>query len=171
MDASLIITAIWVLTTRKLANIKMCGNCIPIRRNMGWNNYKDAKEYISYIKSNYNVEEESYVNRWGYTKDWHKVRRNYILGHDYICERCGRKMQGTFLQSCLYVYHKDRDLSNNKEDNLQCLCVDCYMKAYGVSDTEELKIKSDSLRAYLNGKVYRSSRNKPRQLTLFPDEE
>ena len=156
---------------RKLSNIRMCGNCIPIRRNMGWNNYKDAKEYIAYIKSNYNVEEESYVNRWGYTKDWYKVRRDYILSHDYICERCGRKMQGTFLQSCLYVYHKDRDLSNNKEENLQCLCVDCYMKAYGVRETEELKIKFDSLHAYLNGTIYRSSWHNPRQLTLFHDEE
>ena len=152
---------------KQLTNIKMCGNCIPIRRNRGWLVYKDAKEYINYIKQHYKIEETRMVDYWGYTKDWWKVRKDYIQKHNYTCEVCGRRFNGVFLQSCLYVYHKDRELSNNNEANLQCLCVDCYMKAYLIWNNSVTDIKSQSLRAFFNGEIYYGyHHSKPKQLRL-----
>lgn len=147
---------------KKLDNIEMCKSCTIIRKNKGWKVYRDAKQYVRFVKSLYNLDENFEVTRWGYTRDWNQVRQSYIEKHGYTCEKCGAKLDNVFTRSCLYVYHKDRDLINNKEVNLQCLCVDCYMKAYGVEVTEEMKIKSRSLHDYWEDKpiIQRSKPNK-----------
>lgn len=130
---------------REIQNIDMCETCKIIRKNKGWPVYRDAKQYVKYIKSLYSMEETFEVTRWGYTRDWHRVKEDYAEKRGYICEKCGANLSNIFTRSCLYVYHKDRFLANNNENNLQCLCVDCYMKSYGVEVTDEMKIKSRSL--------------------------
>lgn len=137
---------------KRLKNIVMCKSCKTIRKNAGLKIYRDAKEYVEFIKLFYKTEKVYDVTKWGYAKDWNTVKHNFITKKGFTCERCGVKLDNIFTRSCLYVYHIDRVLANNDESNLQCLCVDCYMKSYGVEVTEEMKIKSRSLHDYWENK-------------------
>ena len=53
-----------------------------------------------------------------YPSVWKKVRKRCIQCHP-ICERCGVEI------SC-ECHHKDRNIRNNADDNLQALCSRCH---------------------------------------------
>nr|WP_297660370.1 hypothetical protein [uncultured Prevotella sp.] len=137
-----------------LDNIEMCKNCIPIRRNNGWRNYRDAKQYVKYIRANYDLKSSQEVNRWGFTKDWQEIREQYILSVEFRCERCGRLLDSVAGITYLHVYHIDRDFTNNDMANLKCLCTRCYCNSWGVEQTDALKKQLYGFEVYLGEKEW-----------------
>lgn len=143
-----------------LPNIVMCKNCIPIRKNRGWRNFRDAKQYVSYIRANYDLEDSQTVNRWGFTKDWVAVRRETIEEKGCRCEGCGRVLDSVAGRTFLHVYHKDQDRANNDKANLQCLCTRCFCNAKGVERTDALGKHLHGYLVYL-GEEKRKTESKP----------
>lgn len=70
---------------------------------------------------------KSFYRNIVFAKKYKKYKKKY-------CERCNCKETvkrvGQYNKSNLIVHHKDGDISNNEEDNLQTLCGTCHSKEY-----------------------------------------
>ena len=129
-------------------NPKMCRHCIRVRESIGWETYKDAKDFIKKVYKDKKPTEEYLINKWGYTKDWHHIRYDFVRKHNYKCDKCGIVFDSPLDLQYLNVYHKNGDKSNNNEDNLICMCIKCYSKNNILNKTE-----SQILNSY-NRKIY-----------------
>ena len=129
-------------------NPKMCRHCIRVRESIGWETYKDAKDFIKKVYKDKKLTEEYLINKWGYTKDWHHIRYDFVRKHNYKCDKCGIIFDSPLDMQYLNVYHKNGDKSNNNEDNLICMCIKCYSKNNILNKTE-----SQILNSY-NRKIY-----------------
>ncbi len=61
-------------------------------------------------------------NKKFYGKEWKKIRKEIIEKRGKRCEMCGR----TEKEIWLTVHHKNRDPSDNREENLMVLCPRCH---------------------------------------------
>lgn len=66
------------------------------------------------------------IDIFGYVKDWEVISRAYRTTHDYTCERCGLKIEDPFDQQYIHVHHKNGNKLDNRESNLECLCLRCH---------------------------------------------
>lgn len=66
------------------------------------------------------------IDIFGYVKDWEVICRAYRTTHDYTCERCGLKIEDPFDQQYIHVHHKNGNKLDNRESNLECLCLRCH---------------------------------------------
>lgn len=75
---------------------------------------------------------DSYVDVFGYTKDWHEISTKYKEKHNYTCENCGITITDPFDRQYIHVHHINGDKTFNDESNLKCLCIDCHSKVDGL---------------------------------------
>ena len=159
---------------RVLPNIMMCKNCIPCRRNIGWRNYRDAKQYVNYIRANYDLKDSRTVNHWGFTKYWEAIRKKTIEERNCRCERCGEVLDSVAGRVFLHVYHKDRDMANNDKINLECLCTRCFYNSQGIEKTDALKKHLYGYLVYIGEEAWKEE-HKPlsdlteKQRKMFPN--
>ncbi|MDR0864444.1 MAG: HNH endonuclease [Candidatus Symbiothrix sp.] len=66
------------------------------------------------------------VDIFGYVKDWQKISIAYRKKKECTCESCGIKPKNNFDKRFWHTHHLDGDKTNNKEINLECLCVLCH---------------------------------------------
>jgi 5-methylcytosine-specific restriction endonuclease McrA len=88
------------------------------------------------------------VDIFGYDKNWQKISKIYRQSKDYTCENCGIKPKNNFDKRFWQTHHLDGDKTNNKETNLECLCVLCHsykdMKHEDNFDKTRMKKELDS---------------------------
>lgn len=110
---------------RNVENLSMCKNCIKERLANNLPVWRTSKQFVNNIKkSNPNPSVE--VDKWGYTKEWHEHRKTCMEKNHYTCERCGIKLLGVLNCSFLEVHHKNGIKSDDRENNLECLCIKCH---------------------------------------------
>jgi hypothetical protein len=85
------------------------------------------------------------VDIFGYDKNWQKISHAYRQSKDFTCESCGIKSANNFDKRFWHTHHKDGDKINNKQVNLQCLCVLChsYMDIKHEENFEKKRIRSE----------------------------
>jgi hypothetical protein len=60
---------------------------------------------------------------------WNAVRARIRKRDNWTCQKCG--FYGKGIKRAIHVHHKDENPTNNKDDNLICLCARCHLKAHG----------------------------------------
>ena len=60
----------------------------------------------------------------GYTPDFDRISRAIRQRQNFTCEECGVRLSSH--QRLVDTHHEDGDKSNNKYDNLRCLCKLCH---------------------------------------------
>ncbi len=111
----------------QIYTLPLCAFCKKMMSSYG---SLTTTQFIEVLKSANKNSEEDYegVERdlFGYTKDWDLISKQYREKHHYTCERCGLKIDDAYDRQFMHVHHKDGEKLNNKEGNLQCLCLFCH---------------------------------------------
>ena len=101
--------------------LKLCSNCKKIVLDIN-----DTEDFFETLdtkeQENTNIE----VDIFGYDKNWQKISKTYRKIKDYTCESCGIKPARNFDKRFWHTHHKDSDKTNNRQSNLECLCVLCH---------------------------------------------
>jgi len=61
-----------------------------------------------------------------YVKHWKEISDKVKKTRGYICERCGFKPKNNYEKKFIHTHHINGDKQNNREDNLQVLCIKCH---------------------------------------------
>lgn len=122
------------------AKLQVCKHCL---RKLNYSNYRNrdnrgrdriVKEfhlpiffetYASYFST---LPSRRAGDREDYTDDWLEVSWSYREKQNFTCEGCGVNLSQGDDHELLHTHHIDGVKSDNSEDNLQALCVDCHRR-------------------------------------------
>lgn len=109
-------------------NLPLCKYCL----NMALGEYTtnmtsaDFVEILKRADDSYNASRSIEVDIFGYAKDWEKISLAYRELCEYTCEKCGLHITNPFDQLFMQTHHKNGNKVDNRQSNLQCLCVRCH---------------------------------------------
>jgi len=61
-----------------------------------------------------------------YSNDWQTISYQKRTQVNWCCEKCGTNLNDKNLRKYLHVHHKDGSKHNNRQRNLQALCINCH---------------------------------------------
>lgn len=114
----------------EIRNLPLCKYCM----NMALGEYSanmTSADFVEILKRADDSYEEAQnkdieVDIFGYTKDWTKISLAYRELHEYTCEKCGLHITNPFDQLFMQTHHKNGNKVDNRQSNLQCLCIRCH---------------------------------------------
>jgi len=112
-------------TTKKIFKdevLEYCNNC---KRKI-FNEIKDTNDFFETLDTKEIEETTTEIDIFGYDRNWSKISRAYRKKMNYTCEECGIEIHERSDQRFLHTHHINGDKTNNRESNLECLCVLCH---------------------------------------------
>lgn len=112
---------------KHINGLPLCRNCAKMLA--GYSNMTSS-DFVEILKSANESNDEDYsdveLDLFGYTKNWEMISKAYREKQHYTCEKCGLRIDDDYNRQYIHVHHIDGNKINNKENNLQCLCLDCH---------------------------------------------
>jgi hypothetical protein len=62
----------------------------------------------------------------GYPINFSEVSTAFRKKKDYTCEKCRFKITDPQAKKYMHAHHKNKSKTDNREENLQCLCIECH---------------------------------------------
>lgn len=113
----------------EVSDLPLCKYCAAIIYDD--KNYDmDSSEFAEILQNSASTDDEQLTDaeinpRTGYTRDWQEISSEFREQHSYICEKCGIQVT-PFDSEFMHVHHKNLNKTDNRERNLQCLCIKCH---------------------------------------------
>ena len=116
----------------EVSGLPLCKNCLRIiraARQFDYSSDMTSDEFEQILRSageESGSEHEPDTDLEGYTWKWEKISEAYRTKKNYTCELCGFHPESRMDRQFVHVHHKDGRKTNNRESNLQCLCIACH---------------------------------------------
>lgn len=118
----------------EVSGLPLCKNCLRLLRaahNLHYASDMTSDEFEQILRAAGEEKadiDESDTDLEGYIWEWQKISEAYRTKKNYTCEICGFRPENRMDRQYIHVHHKDGKKTNNKESNLQCLCIACHSK-------------------------------------------
>ena len=115
-------------TEDSLTTLKLCSKCSQIvdKQVAGIYTTSDFYEYLTEQYGQTTQPELVQTDIFGYTIDWSMISRRYRATKVYRCERCNIDLSEANAQRYLHVHHRSGLKTDNRPQNLECLCIRCH---------------------------------------------
>ncbi|MCQ1546762.1 HNH endonuclease [Bacteroides clarus] len=114
----------------EVSGLQLCGYCSQILASEFENEINNSTDFVELLKQTENLSlnenGETEVDIFGYTKNWEQISHAFRHMHQFTCEHCGLQITEPFDQHFIHTHHKNGNKTDNRESNLECLCVRCH---------------------------------------------
>lgn len=137
-------------TTREIYKdevLEYCGYC----KQELFNNIQTTEDFFQTLDKSEMEENNIEVDIFGYVRGFERISKAYREKKNYTCESCNISPKETIHRRFWHTHHKDGNKLNNKENNLQCLCILCHSyKDLKHEENFKKNIMKSQLKSFIN---------------------
>ena len=121
-------------------NLELCGYCRNMLNLQEALRINNSTDFVDILKEAGDVKEphEEEVDIFGYVKDWEQISLNFRSKYDFVCSKCGVRVDDGIDHQYIHTHHRNGNKLDNRESNLECLCIECH------SNVDETHLKNFS---------------------------
>ncbi len=132
----------------EVEGMELCEYCKRMLMDEEAMRVNDSTDFVEILKEAGDVKEPTVcdVDIFGYVKNWEEISLAYRTKKDFTCERCGTHIEDSFDYFYMQTHHKNGKKTDNRESNLECLCVKCHSE---VDDVHRRNFSSSAQKVIL----------------------
>ncbi len=112
----------------EVSGLQLCGYCSQILASKFESEIHNSTDFVELLKQTENISsnESEEVDIFGYTKNWEQISQAFRHIHQFTCEHCSIQITEPLEQHFIHTHHKNGNKIDNREVNLECLCIRCH---------------------------------------------
>lgn len=133
----------------EVEGMELCSYCKHMLMDEEAERINDSTDFVEILKEAGDVEvpTEYDVDIFGYVKNWEEISLAYRTKKQFTCERCGTQVEDGFDHYYMQTHHKNGVKTDNREGNLECLCIKCHSE---VDDTHRRTFSSEAQKVMID---------------------
>lgn len=138
----------------EVEGMELCGYCKRMLTREEAMFVTDSTDFVEILKKVGDVEESSEcdVDIFGYVKNWEEISLAYRTKKNFTCERCGVHVKDDFDNFYMQTHHRNGIKTDNRESNLECLCVKCHSE---VDDVHRRNFSSGASKVIIDEYIHK----------------
>jgi len=138
----------WIIrgNDKRFSPLNICNyNCLEqynriYQKNKRVNDF-NVEEYLNeplkHIEPYIKVENDMTTIPTSYANNWSNISNGQKEYHKWICQKCFIDLSNKSMRKFLHTHHMDANISNNKHENLEVLCIECHSNEFQHSHIKE----------------------------------